>query len=105
MSLLNIVVIGLGGVGKSAIILKFLRGKFITDYDPTIEETYRKDIIVDGKPFTISIIDTAGQEDYVTFRDKCLRRGHGYIYVYSLIYMTKPNHLVDTVLLCNLPLC
>ncbi len=98
MSSFKIIVIGVGGVGKSAIVLKFLRQKFVSDYDPTIEEEYRKDIIIDSKPRTIKIIDTAGQDDYVAIRDKHIRTGHGFIYVYSLIEIEETKHLVETVL-------
>jgi len=84
--LLRVVVVGAGGVGKSALTIQFLRGKFVEDYDPTIEECYRKDMIVDNKPQTVEILDTAGQEEYVSIRDKYLRRGDGYICVYSITY-------------------
>lgn len=84
--LLRVVVVGSGGVGKSALTIQFLRGKFVEDYDPTIEECYRKDMVVDGNPTTVEILDTAGQEEYVSIRDKYLRRGDGYICVYSVTY-------------------
>jgi GTPase SAR1 family protein len=29
-------VLGIGGVGKSALTLQFTEGKFVEDYDPTI---------------------------------------------------------------------
>jgi GTPase KRas len=38
-----------GGVGKSALTNRLLTGRFVEDYDPTIEDTYRKDMIVDDE--------------------------------------------------------
>lgn len=33
---------------------------FCAQYDPTIEESYRKQVDVDGKPYMLEILDTAG---------------------------------------------
>jgi hypothetical protein len=34
------VVLGAGGVGKSALTVQFVQGMFIEEYDPTIEASY-----------------------------------------------------------------
>lgn len=41
----KIVVLGSGGVGKSALTVKFVTGRFEEMYDPTIEDFYRKEIM------------------------------------------------------------
>lgn len=38
----KLVVLGSGGVGKSALTVQFVQGIFIGKYDPTIEDCYRK---------------------------------------------------------------
>lgn len=53
---------GSGGVGKSALTIQFIQGNFVEKYDPTIEDSYRKQIEVDGKACMLDILDTAGQE-------------------------------------------
>jgi len=42
----KVVVLGSGGVGKSALTVQFVSGHFIEKYDPTIEDFYRKEIEV-----------------------------------------------------------
>lgn len=37
---------------------------FIDEYDPTIEDSYRKQVVVDGETCLLDILDTAGQEEY-----------------------------------------
>ncbi len=39
---------GAGGVGKSALTVQFTQHHFVEEYDPTIEDSYRKMITVRG---------------------------------------------------------
>uniref|UniRef100_A0A5K3FVI6 Small monomeric GTPase n=1 Tax=Mesocestoides corti TaxID=53468 RepID=A0A5K3FVI6_MESCO len=41
----KVVVLGDGGVGKSALTVRFVTGKYEEKYDPTIEDFYRKEIM------------------------------------------------------------
>lgn len=43
----HIVVLGAGGVGKSCLTAQFVQNVWIESYDPTIEDSYRKQIEVD----------------------------------------------------------
>ncbi|XP_015420934.1 PREDICTED: ras-related protein R-Ras, partial [Myotis davidii] len=45
-----LVVVGGGGVGKSALTIQFIQSYFVSDYDPTIEDSYTKICTVDGVP-------------------------------------------------------
>lgn len=62
----NIVVKGNCGVGKSNLVIRFITGDFIGDYDPTIEDIYRKnnDIFGFGQ-IMFNILDTADSEEFV----------------------------------------
>ena len=44
----KIVVLGSGGVGKSALTVQFVQNIFVEKYDPTIEDSYRKQVEVEG---------------------------------------------------------
>ena len=56
---LQIVVLGSGNVGKSSITIRFTQDQFVEDYDPTIEDSYRKHIVVDGIKKKASPVATA----------------------------------------------
>eukprot|EP01083_Nonionella_stella_P252341 869561_1 len=43
----KIVVLGAGGVGKSAMTIRYVANQFLEDYDPTIEDSYRKSAQID----------------------------------------------------------
>ncbi|XP_070561239.1 circularly permutated Ras protein 1-like [Ptychodera flava] len=45
----KVVVLGSGGVGKSSVTIRFVQDVFVDCYDPTIEDSYRKEIKVKGK--------------------------------------------------------
>jgi GTPase SAR1 family protein len=38
----KIIMVGSGGVGKSAITLQFMYAEFVKDYEPTKADSYRK---------------------------------------------------------------
>lgn len=57
---------------------------FVETYDPTIEDSYRKQVVLDGQPATLEVLDTAGQEEYTALRDQWIREGEGFLLVYSI---------------------
>jgi len=80
----RIVVVGAGGVGKSALTVRFIQGNFVEKYDPTIEDSYRKQVEIDGAACLLDIMDTAGQEEYSALRDQYMKTGEGFVLVYSV---------------------
>jgi len=80
----KLVILGSGAVGKSAITVQLVSGHFVQIYDPTIEDSYRTTISVDGEMISLDILDTAGQEEYSALRDQYMRSGDGYVIVYSI---------------------
>lgn len=53
-------------------------------YDPTIEDSYRKQTVIDDQPCMLEVLDTAGQEEYTALRDQWIREGEGFLLVYSI---------------------
>ena len=81
----KLVLLGAGGVGKSALTIRFVTGNFAVDYDPTIEDSYRKHVTVDDKGCLLEILDTAGQEEFSSMQDQWIREGNGFLLIYSII--------------------
>jgi len=42
--------------------LSLLQSHFVEEYDPTIEDSYRKQCVIDDEVAVLDILDTAGQE-------------------------------------------
>ncbi|KAF9581012.1 hypothetical protein BGW38_002124 [Lunasporangiospora selenospora] len=80
----KVIMVGSGGVGKSALTLQFMYGDFVEEYDPTKADSYRKKIMLDNQECQIDILDTAGQEEYAAIRDNYYRSGEGFLCVFSL---------------------
>jgi len=82
---LHICMLGSGAVGKSALTLQFIQGQFIADYDPTIEDAYRKHISVDHNTLLLDVLDTAGQEDFIALRTSWMRSKDGFVLAFSIV--------------------
>ncbi|KAJ3430518.1 ras-like protein rasd [Anaeramoeba flamelloides] len=80
----KIVVVGGGGVGKSALTIQLVQNHFVDVYDPTIEDSYRRQVVIDEETCLLDILDTAGQEEYSAMRDSYMREGEGFLVVYAI---------------------
>jgi len=91
----RLVVVGSGGVGKSCITIMYIANRFVQDYDPTLEDSYRKQITVDGIECVLDIIDTAGQDDFMAIRESYYKEGDGFLCVYDITSRTTFNDVED----------
>eukprot|EP00794_Sanderia_malayensis_P017042 gene17042-18757_t len=80
----KMVVVGAGGVGKSALTIQLIQNHFVEDYDPTIEDSYIKQVVVDSEICILDILDTAGQEEYSAMREHYMRTGEGFLCVFAV---------------------
>eukprot|EP00300_Choanocystis_sp_HF-7_P008753 c16087_g1_i2.p1 GENE.c16087_g1_i2~~c16087_g1_i2.p1 ORF type:complete len:189 (+),score=32.04 c16087_g1_i2:60-626(+) len=80
----KLVVLGGGGVGKSALTIRLVTDNFLEEYDPTIEDSYRKQVVIDNETALLDILDTAGQDEYSSMQDQWMREGKGFLLVYSI---------------------
>ena len=95
----KLVIVGGGGVGKSALTIQLIQNHFIDEYDPTIEDSYSKSfrtvsnlfnkrsgkqVTIDDETCLLDILDTAGQEEYSAMRDQYMRTGQGFLLVFAI---------------------
>uniref|UniRef100_A0A8C4JJH3 DIRAS family GTPase 1 n=1 Tax=Dromaius novaehollandiae TaxID=8790 RepID=A0A8C4JJH3_DRONO len=73
----RVVVFGAGGVGKSSLVLRFVKGTFRDTYIPTIEDTYRQVISCDKSVCTLQITDTTGSHQFPAMQRLSISKGHG----------------------------
>ncbi|XP_047412793.1 GTP-binding protein Rit1-like [Sciurus carolinensis] len=80
----KLVMLGAGGVGKSAMTMQFVSRQFPEDHDPTIEDGYKIRVRVDDEPANLDIVDTTGQAEFTALRNRYLSAGEGFIICYSI---------------------
>ncbi|XP_045474113.1 GTP-binding protein Di-Ras2 isoform X1 [Harmonia axyridis] len=80
----RVVVFGAGGVGKSSLVLRFVKGTFRESYIPTIEDTYRQVISCNKNICTLQITDTTGSHQFPAMQRLSINKGHAFILVYSV---------------------
>ncbi|KAL5009775.1 hypothetical protein ScPMuIL_012080 [Solemya velum] len=81
----KIAVLGMEGVGKSALSVRFLTKRFIGEYDQSSETKYRHTVLIDGESINFEVLDTRSENEDCGARDDVLRWGDGFMLVYSVI--------------------
>jgi GTPase KRas protein len=80
----KLVVVGSGGVGKTALTIQLINRHCIDEYDPTIEDGANNRMEIDDEVCLLNIFDTAGQYDYSAMPYGCMRIGQGFLLVYAI---------------------
>jgi len=80
----KIAIMGFRSVGKSSLTIQFVEGQFVDSYDPTVENTFLKDIKIKNQVYSLKLVDTAGQDEYSVFPQVYAMDIHGYCFVYSI---------------------
>ncbi len=70
---------------------------FVEMYDPTIEDSYRRNLLIDEQNVLLEILDTAGQDDFSPLRDSWIRESQAFLLIYSLTDRKSLDYL-DTIL-------
>ncbi|XP_052230597.1 ras-related protein Rab-31-like isoform X2 [Dreissena polymorpha] len=77
--------LGESGVGKSSIVLRFVRDQYKENLESTIGASFMtKQVVLDGKTYIFQIWDTAGQEKYRSLAPMYYRGAAAAIVVYDV---------------------
>ncbi len=52
-------------MGKSALVVRFVKNEFVADDDPTVEDNYKREFVFEGLTVSCNILDTSGSENFV----------------------------------------
>ncbi|KIY48609.1 hypothetical protein FISHEDRAFT_73580 [Fistulina hepatica ATCC 64428] len=80
----KVAVLGARSVGKSCLIKKYIDDTFAESYFPTIETSHTKSVKYHGQDYSLTIVDTAGQDEFSPMNAQHAIGIHGYVLVYSI---------------------
>lgn len=85
MGRFKVVILGEGRVGKTSILLRFVRGEYADNQQSTLQASYLdKKITTNGQQSSLSIWDTAGQERFHALGPIYYRDADGALLVYDI---------------------
>uniref|UniRef100_A0A7S2XWX8 Uncharacterized protein n=1 Tax=Fibrocapsa japonica TaxID=94617 RepID=A0A7S2XWX8_9STRA len=99
----KLAILGFREVGKTTLATQFAEGSstngagVLGEYEPTIENTFRKTITIGRARFNTEIVDTAGMDEYSRLSRNASVGVHGYLLVFS----TTSRSSFDKVRLIN----
>ncbi|KAL6084199.1 hypothetical protein STEG23_012498 [Scotinomys teguina] len=80
----RITVVGAQAVGKSTLAVQLIHSCFVDRYEPTIEDRYWKEMVIDRETCLLRIVDTTGPQEYSTLLDDGIQAGDRFLVVFSL---------------------
>ncbi|KAL0483764.1 Ras-related protein Rac [Acrasis kona] len=91
--LIKIVVVGDGAVGKTCMLLTYSSDEFPEEYVPTVFDNFQTNVKHEGEDITVSLWDTAGQEDYDRLRPLSYPNTDVFLVCFSTVIPTSLDHV------------
>jgi len=94
--LLKIIILGDSGVGKTSLLVRYVKKQFTTAYKATIGADFlSKEVEVENKLVTLQIWDTAGQERFQGLGNAFFRGADACVLVYDVTNETSFTRLEE----------
>jgi small GTP-binding protein len=94
--ILNIIIVGETGVGKTSLLNRYTQEEFIEKTRPTIGVDYLIKLhTINGKKLNVRFWDTAGQEKYKAICKKFYKDAHGVVLVYDVTDKDSFNYVAN----------
>ncbi|ETO13519.1 hypothetical protein RFI_23849 [Reticulomyxa filosa] len=96
---IRISVMGYGGSGKSALVIRSVTDNFLDEYDPTISDSYNKTCILnESARCSLYILDTAAREELPSMYESWVREADCVIIVYNISGPYTPEDAINSYL-------
>ncbi|KAF7214281.1 ras-related protein Rap-2a [Nothobranchius furzeri] len=80
----RVVFLGAAGVGKTALIRRFLQDTFEPKHRRTVEELHSKEYDIGGVKVTVEILDTSGSYSFPAMRKLSIQNSDAFALVYAV---------------------
>ncbi|XP_062304449.1 rasd family member 4 [Osmerus eperlanus] len=80
----RLVFLGAAGVGKTALIRRFLQDSFEPKHRRTVEELHSKEYDIGGVKVTVEILDTSGSYSFPAMRKLSIQNSDAFALVYAV---------------------
>ncbi|XP_045526279.1 ras-related and estrogen-regulated growth inhibitor isoform X2 [Pieris brassicae] len=80
----KVMILGQSGVGKSALVVRFITRRFIGEYDPNLEKIYTFQTVIDNEMVYFEILDSAGDPQKCESLENHIKWAEAFVLVYSV---------------------
>ena len=98
MQTIKCVVVGDGAVGKKELLISYTKEWFPQEYVTTVFDNYGVTVMISGKPYTLGLFDTSGQEDYDRLRPLSYPKTDVFLLCFSIVAPASFENVIEKVI-------